>query len=135
MRGKKGVKGVSEVIKKESRKVLRTRRHKRVRKTLLGTQEVPRLSVFKSLNHIYLQLIDDQTGKTLVSASTLDKELQKVLKKGFKKTEAAKQLGEIFAKRAIEKGIDRVVFDRGGYKYHGTIAAVADGARAQGLKF
>lgn len=115
--------------------MLRTRRHKRVRKTLMGTQEVPRLSVFKSLNHIYLQLIDDQTGKTLVSASTLDKELQKVLKKGVKKTEAAKQLGEIFAKRAIEKGIDRVVFDRGGYKYHGTIAAVADGVRAQGLKF
>lgn len=129
------MKGVSEVIKKESRKVLRDRRHKRVRKTLRGTQEVPRLSVFKSLNHIYLQLIDDRTGKTLVSASTLDKELQKIIKKGTKKTEAAKQLGEILAKRAIENGIDRIVFDRGGYKYHGAIAAVADGARAHGLKF
>lgn len=111
------------------------KRKKRVRKKILGTSERPRLSIFRSNKHIYAQVIEDASGKTLISASTISKELQAKLKKNTKKTEAAKKIGELVAKKAISKGIDKVVFDRGGFIYHGRIKAVADGAREAGLKF
>ncbi|MBE0479742.1 MAG: 50S ribosomal protein L18 [Dehalococcoidia bacterium] len=113
---------------------LRQRRHKRVRKALKGTAERPRLSVFRSPNHIYAQVIDDIAGKTLVSASTVDRELKSQLdKKG--KTEKATLVGTLVAERAKSKGIDDVVFDRGGYKYHGRVKALAEAARETGLRF
>lgn len=111
------------------------KRKKRVRKKIWGTSERPRLSIFRSNKHIYAQIIEDASGKTLISASTISKELQAKLKKNTKKTEAAKKIGELVAKKAISKGIDKVVFDRGGFIYHGRIKAVADGAREAGLKF
>lgn len=109
-------------------------RHKRVRKTVSGTAERPRLSVYRSLVNISAQLIDDVAGKTLVSASTLEKEVAAQVA-GKTKTEAAKIVGEVVAKRAAEKKISQVVFDRGGYLYTGRVQALADGARAAGLKF
>ncbi len=109
-------------------------RHERVRKTVVGTSERPRLNVYRSLSNIYAQIIDDSKGKTLVSASTLDKEIAEMIK-GKTKTEAAKIVGEVIGKRAKEKKIKEVVFDRGGYLYTGRVQAVADGARASGLKF
>ncbi len=109
-------------------------RHKRVRKHLSGTSERPRLNVYKSLNHIYAQIIDDEKGVTLVSCSTLDKEISSKLD-SLTKTEAAKLVGETIGKRAVEKKIKEVVFDRGGYLYTGRVQAVADGARSAGLKF
>ena len=109
-------------------------RHKRVRKHLSGTSERPRLNVYKSLNHIYAQIIDDEKGVTLVSCSTLDKEISSKLD-SLTKTEAAKLVGETIGKRAVEKKIKEVVFDRGGYLYTGSVQAVADGARSAGLKF
>ncbi len=109
-------------------------RHARVRKTVVGTSERPRLNVYRSLSNIYAQIIDDSKGKTLVSASTLDKEIAEMIK-GKTKTEAAKIVGEVIGKRAKEKKIKEVVFDRGGYLYTGRVQAVADGARASGLKF
>ena len=109
-------------------------RHERVRKTVVGTSERPRLNVYRSLSNIYAQIIDDTKGKTLVSASTLDKEIAEMIK-GKTKTEAAKIVGEVIGKRAKEKKIKEVVFDRGGYLYTGRVQAVADGARASGLKF
>ena len=109
-------------------------RHKRVRKHLSGTSERPRLNVYKSLNHIYAQIIDDVKGVTLVSCSTLDKEISSKLD-NLTKTEAAKLVGETIGKRAVEKKIKEVVFDRGGYLYTGRVQAVADGARSAGLKF
>ena len=109
-------------------------RHKRVRKTVVGTSERPRLNVYRSLSNIYAQIIDDPKGITLASASTLDKEVVDAIK-GKTKTEAAKIVGEIVGKRAKSKNIEEVVFDRGGYLYTGRIQAVADGARASGLKF
>lgn len=109
-------------------------RHKRVRKHLSGTASRPRLNVYRSLNHIYVQIIDDEKGVTLVSASTLDKEVLNNLK-GKNKTEQAKLVGELAGKRAIAKKIKTVVFDRGGYLYTGRIQAVADGAREAGLEF
>lgn len=109
-------------------------RHKRVRKHLSGTSERPRLNVYKSLNHIYAQIIDDVKGVTLVSCSTLDKEISSKLD-SLTKTEAAKLVGETIGKRAVEKKIKEVVFDRGGYLYTGRVQAVADGARSAGLKF
>ena len=109
-------------------------RHKRVRKHLSGTSERPRLNVYKSLNHIYAQIIDDEKGVTLVSCSTLDKEISSKLD-NLTKTEAAKLVGETIGKRAVEKKIKEVVFDRGGYLYTGRVQAVADGARSAGLKF
>lgn len=101
---------------------------------MAGTEAKPRLNVFRSICNIYAQVIDDQTGKTLAAASTIDGELKSQIKSGGN-IEAAKQVGQLLAKRAAEKGIETVVFDRGGYKYHGRVAALADGAREAGLKF
>lgn len=109
-------------------------RHTRVRKNLSGTAKRPRLCVYRSLTNIYAQIIDDEKGVTLVSASTLDKEVAKELK-GKNKTEQARLVGEIVGKRAIAKKIKTVVFDRGGYLYTGRVQAVADGARSAGLEF
>jgi len=118
----------------KSRAVARTRRHQRVRKFIFGTPERPRLNVFRSLSQIYAQIIDDKNGHTLTSASTLDKELRSKLD-GKKKAEQAKLIGEELARRAIDKGIKSVVFDRGGFRYIGRIKALADGARSGGLEF
>jgi large subunit ribosomal protein L18 len=112
----------------------RARRHFRVRKKVNGTPERPRLNVYRSLEHIYAQVIDDVSGHTLVSASTLDAEVKKAID-GKPKTEAAKVVGQIVAQRARSAGIAKVVFDRGGFKYHGRIKALADGAREGGLEF
>ncbi|KAF2960419.1 MULTISPECIES: 50S ribosomal protein L18 [unclassified Thermotoga] len=122
------------MIKKESKKEQRLRRHRRVRKKVFGTPERPRLCVFRSNKHIYAQIIDDTIGHTLVSASTLDPELREKLQKTWN-IEAAKEVGLLLGKRALEKGIKKVVFDRGGYKYHGRVKALADGAREAGLEF
>ncbi len=119
---------------KKSRSIARTRRHARVRKTLAGTAERPRLNVFKSLSAIYAQVIDDQAGRTLLSASTVDRELREKMK-GLKKSEQAKLVGQALAERAKSKGINAVVFDRGGFRYIGRIKAFADGAREGGLQF
>ncbi len=110
------------------------KKHLRVRKKVFGTSERPRLSVYKSLKHIYAQIIDDTKGVTLVSASTLDKELRGKLSE-LTKTEEAREVGRLIAKRALEKGIKMVVFDRGGFIYHGRIKALAEGAREGGLEF
>ncbi len=112
----------------------RIRRHLRIRKKIFGTPERPRLSVFRSLKHIYAQIIDDTIGHTLVAASTLDPEIREELK-GKTKTEQAKLVGKLIAKRALEKGITKVVFDRGGHKYHGRVKALAEAAREGGLIF
>jgi large subunit ribosomal protein L18 len=117
-----------------SRSVARARRHLRVRKNLAGTAERPRLNVFRSTLGIYAQVIDDQSGRTLVSASTVDRDLREKLK-GMKKSEQAKAIGQAVAERAKDKGIQTVVFDRGGYRYIGRVKALADGAREGGLKF
>lgn len=119
---------------KESRNDKRIARHKRVRKNLFGTPEMPRLCVFRSNKNISAQIIDDVNGVTLVSASTLDKELKAQVENGGNK-EAAKKVGEAVAKRALEKGIEVVAFDRGGFLYHGRVKELADGAREAGLKF
>jgi large subunit ribosomal protein L18 len=119
---------------KANRSDARLRRHCRVRKNLSGTPDVPRLNVYRSLAEIYVQVIDDQHGFTLASASTIDTELVKTLK-GKKKTEQAKEVGKLIGKRALEKGIKKVVFDRGGYKYFGRVKALADAAREAGLEF
>jgi large subunit ribosomal protein L18 len=119
---------------KNSRSIARVRRHTRVRKNLVGTTERPRLNVFRSLSAIYAQVIDDQTGRTLLSASTVDHELREKMK-GLKKAEQAKLVGQTVAERAKDKGIQAVVFDRGGYRYIGRIKALADGAREAGLQF
>lgn len=113
---------------------MRKRRHLRVRKSISGTAERPRLNVYRSLTQIYAQLIDDIKGHTLVSASTLDSELKKELK-GLKKTEQARLVGKLVAERAVKKGIRQVVFDRAGYKYHGRVKALAEAARESGLVF
>ena len=112
----------------------RLKRHKRVRAKVKGTAEAPRLSVYRSLNHIYAQLIDDVQGNTLVTASTLDKAVKGTLEGKDKKAQAY-AVGELLAKKAKEKGIEAVVFDRGGYLYTGRVAALADGARSGGLEF
>ena len=119
------------MITKTDRKAERIRRHKRVRNKVNGTAERPRLCVFRSNSNLYVQIIDDTVGNTLVSASTLDKEI----KEKHANKEAAKQLGELIAKRAAEKKIKAVVFDRGGYVYHGVIKQLADSAREAGLEF
>lgn len=113
----------------------RIRKKVRVRSKISGTPERPRLSVFRSLNHIYAQLIDDTKGTTLVDASTKSKELAEELKTSKGKTSKSKLVGKLVAKRAVEKGITSVVFDRNGFTFHGRIKAVADGAREGGLKF
>ncbi|MGQ9525624.1 MAG: 50S ribosomal protein L18 [Armatimonadota bacterium] len=115
---------------------LRIRRHRRVRKKVSGTPQRPRLCVFRSLRHIYAQVIDDVAGATLVSASTLEPEVRELLNgSGGGNVEAAKKVGAVVARRAVEKGITRVVFDRGGYKYHGRVKALAEAAREGGLEF
>ena len=118
----------------ESRNDKRVKRHQRVRKNLNGTPERPRLCVYRSSKNIYAQIIDDVNGKTLVSASTIDKELKAEIGYGGNK-EAAKKVGEALGKRAVEKGITEVCFDRGGFLYHGRVAELAEGARSAGLKF
>jgi large subunit ribosomal protein L18 len=112
----------------------RLRRHRRIRRRMSGSPDRPRLAVFRSHMHIYTQLIDDVSGATLAGASTLSPELQESLK-GKSKTERSKEVGKLIAARAAQKGITRVRFDRGGYRYHGRIKAVADGAREGGLEF
>jgi large subunit ribosomal protein L18 len=112
----------------------RSRRHQRVRKKVFGTAERPRLNVFRSLQHIYVQIIDDEKGHTLVAASTLDPELRDRLA-GLDKSAQAKIVGQALAERAQAKGIHKVVFDRAGYKYHGRVRALADGSREGGLEF
>jgi len=122
------------LLRKVSRNEARKKRHARVRKHVVGTAERPRLNVFRSLKHIYAQVINDKTGETLVAASTLDKELRDKVAYGGN-IEAAKIVGEAIAKRALAKGIKQVVFDRGGYLYHGRVAALAEAAREAGLDF
>ena len=118
------------------RKVTTRQRSKtRIRKKIHGTPDMPRLSVYRSLNHIYTQLVDDTTGKILSSASTLSKEIQSEIKISKSKVDKSKVVGNLIAKKATEKKIITVVFDRGGYRYHGRVQAVAEGAREGGLKF
>ena len=119
------------MFKKDDKKKLRSKRHLRVRRKISGTNERPRLAVYRSAKNIYAQIIDDVKGTTLVSASSVDKDFQGV---GSNK-EAAKVVGQTIAKRAIEKGIKEVVFDRGGYIYHGRVQNLAEGAREAGLEF
>ncbi|MHA0857696.1 50S ribosomal protein L18 [Paenibacillus sp. CMAA1364] len=121
------------IIKKDKNKA-RTRRHLRVRKKITGTAARPRLNVYRSSKHIYAQLIDDVAGVTLASASTVDKELCEGITNGAN-VESARKVGELVAKRAKEKGCSSVVFDRGGYLYHGRIQALAEAAREAGLEF
>lgn len=120
------------MIKKLDKNVVRKKRHLRVRKNMFGTEERPRLNVFRSSKHIYAQLIDDINGKTLASASTVDKEYGEKITGN---SEAAKLVGELIAKRALDKGYKTVVFDRGGYLYHGRVKSLADAAREAGLEF
>lgn len=117
------------MIKQTPRKVIRQKKHWRTRNKIKGTAVRPRLAVFRSSQHMYAQIIDDTEGKTLVAASTLE------VKVDGTKTDAAKAVGEAVAKKALEKGIDKVVFDRGGNLYHGRIKALAEGAREAGLDF
>lgn len=122
------------MIKKQSRSEVRAKKHLKVRKRISGTPERPRLAVFRSNNHMYVQVIDDVAGNTLVSASTLQGEV----KEGLEKTnniDAAAKLGTVIARRALDKGIKTVVFDRGGYVYHGKVKALAEAAREAGLEF
>jgi large subunit ribosomal protein L18 len=119
---------------KRTRAESRLRRHRRVRLTVNGTPEKPRLNVFRSLEQIYAQVIDDQAGQTLAAASTVDQALREKLGK-LNKTEQAKAVGKLVAERAKEKGITTVVFDRGGYRYMGRVKALADAAREAGLEF
>lgn len=122
------------MINKTDKNQERIVRHKRVRRKVVGTTERPRLSVYRSLSHIYAQVIDDANGVTIASASTLDADV-KTLIEGKSKSEQARIVGETVAKRAMEKNITEVVFDRGGYIYIGRVQALADGAREAGLKF
>lgn len=122
------------MISKLDKNTDRLTRHARVRKKIGGTAERPRFDVYRSNMHIYVQVIDDVAGKTLAAASTVEKEIGKMVE-GKSKTEAAKIVGAEAAKRALAAGITEVVFDRGGYIYTGRVAAVADGAREAGLKF
>ncbi len=122
------------MINKQNRNEIRLRKHVRVRKKVTGTTERPRLNVFRSLKNIYVQIIDDSTGNTLVSASTLDAALKGKVAYGGNK-EAAKEVGKLIAAKAVEKGIKQVVFDRGGYIYHGRVKELADAAREAGLDF
>lgn len=122
------------MIKKPNKNKLRIKRHYRVRNKISGTGERPRLNVFRSNKNIYAQIIDDVKGMTLVAASSLDADLKDQIKTGGDKA-GAKKVGEAIAKKAIEQGIETVVFDRGGYVYHGRIKELAEGAREAGLKF
>ena len=118
----------------KERRLARQRRHVRTRRGMLGTSERPRLSVYRSLKHIYAQVIDDTQGCTLVAASTQDAEVQKQLE-GKDKSAQAAVVGEVLAKRAQEAGVKQIVFDRGGYKYHGRVKSLAEAARKGGLDF
>ncbi|MDC7293125.1 MULTISPECIES: 50S ribosomal protein L18 [unclassified Butyrivibrio] len=122
------------MVSKESRQKIRVKKHMKIRNRFSGTAERPRLAVFRSNNHVYAQVIDDVAGKTLVSASTLEKDIKAELK-NTDDIEAATKVGDVVAKRALEKGIKAVVFDRGGYIYHGKVKAVAEAAREAGLEF
>ena len=122
------------MVSKESRQLVRAKKHMKIRNRFSGTAERPRLAVFRSNNHMYAQIIDDTVGNTLVSASTLEKEIRAELEK-TNNVDAAAYLGTVIAKRAIEKGIKEVVFDRGGFIYQGKVAALADAAREAGLEF
>ena len=118
----------------EKSRIARERRHRRVRKQVSGTESRPRLNVFRSLRHICAQIINDEVGRTLVSASTLDAEVRKQIQ-GLDKTAQARVVGKVLAERAQSRGVTRVVFDRGGYKYHGRVKALAEGSREGGLEF
>lgn len=120
--------------KQNKSQLARERRHSRVREKVSGTSQRPRLNVYRSLNNIYAQVIDDSTGQTLVAASSVDGEIRSSLA-GQKKTEQATQVGKLLAERSLEAGIKEVVFDRGGYKYHGRVKALAEASRENGLKF
>ena len=122
------------MVSKESRQKVRVKKHMKLRNRFTGTTERPRLAVFRSNNHMYAQIIDDTVGKTIVAASTIEKDVKAELEK-TNNVDAAAYLGTVIAKRAMEKGIDTVVFDRGGFIYQGKIAALADAAREAGLKF
>jgi len=122
------------VYKRQDRKVALSRRHMRIRKNVVGTPERPRLAVHRTLAHIYAQIIDDTKGITLVSASTIEPDIKSQIGYGGNKT-AAKEIGKIIAKRALDKGLNEVVFDRGGNLYHGRVASLAEGAREAGLQF
>lgn len=122
------------MVSKKSRAEVRIKKHNRMRNRFSGTAERPRLSVFRSNNHMYAQIIDDTVGNTIVSASTLEKDVKSELEK-TNNVEAAAYLGTVIAKRAIEKGVKTVVFDRGGFIYQGKIQALADAAREAGLEF
>ncbi|MBE5955312.1 MAG: 50S ribosomal protein L18 [Lachnospiraceae bacterium] len=122
------------MVSKKSRKVVRAKKHMRIRNRVNGTSECPRLAVFRSNNHMYAQIIDDTVGNTLVSASTAQKEVKAELEK-TNDMAAAAYVGKIVAERALEKGITTVVFDRGGFVYHGKVQALADAAREAGLNF
>ena len=122
------------MVSKESRAKARENKHRKIRNRFSGTAERPRLAVFRSNNHMYAQIIDDTVGKTLVAASTLEKDVKAELKK-TNDVEAAAYLGKVIAKKAIEKGITTVVYDRGGFIYQGKIKALAEAAREAGLEF
>ena len=122
------------MVKKESKSKIRVKKHKRIRNRFSGTAQRPRLAVFRSNNHMYAQIIDDTVGNTLVAASTVEKEVKAELEK-TNNVDAAAYVGTVIAKRALEKGITTVVYDRGGYIYHGKVAALAEAAREAGLIF
>jgi len=122
------------MIKRPDRNQVRKKRHQRVRNKVSGTSERPRLNVYRSLNNIYAQVIDDEEGRTLVAASTLSPEIKGKLESGGN-IDAAKAVGELIAKKAVEKGVKTVSFDRAGYLYHGRVKALADAARENGLEF
>ena len=122
------------MVNKESRQKVRVKKHKKIRNRFTGTSARPRLAVFRSNNHMYAQIIDDTVGNTLVSASTLEKDVKAELEK-TNNVEAAAKLGTVIAKKALDKGINTVVFDRGGFIYQGKVKALADAAREAGLEF
>ena len=122
------------MISKKSRSEVRVKKHRRLRNRISGTASTPRLAVFRSNNHMYAQIIDDTVGKTLVSASTLDKDVKAELEK-TNNVEAATVVGTVVAKKALEKGITTVVYDRGGFVYEGKVKALAEAAREAGLEF
>lgn len=122
------------MVRKKSRAEVRAKKHYRLRNHISGTAEKPRLAVFRSNNHMYAQIIDDTVGKTLVAASTVEADVKKELEK-TNNVDAAAYVGKVIAERAVEKGIKEVVFDRGGFIYHGKVQALADAAREAGLEF
>lgn len=121
-------------MKTNPRRVSRLRRHERVRKHVEGTAARPRLAIYRSLHHVYAQVIDDDAGHTMVSASSLDPEIRQQIQEASK-SDAAAAVGKLVGRRAMDAGIETVVFDRGGFPYHGRVKALAEGARAAGLKF